>query len=138
MAKVRTGAGEKWARRAATATEDFITGVENPRTDWKQATMAAAKNQEAGVMESIKNKSFEKGVSNAGSEKWRNKTIEKGSQRYAAGVQDGQSDYDTAIAPYLSTIEATTLPPRFPKGDPRNLDRVKVITLALRKKKLGL
>lgn len=137
MAKVRSGGGEKWARRAGQATQDFVTGVENPRADWKQSTMNAAKNQEAGVLEAIKNKSFEKGVSKAGTAKWQQKTVEKGSQRYAAGVQDAQGDYDTAIAPYLRTIEATTLPPRYPKGDPRNLERVKAINAALRKTKVG-
>jgi len=137
MAKVRSGSGEKWARRAGQSTEDFLTGVQNPRADWKTATLAATANQQAGVLEAIKNKSFEKGVAKAGSSKWLEKTLEKGAQRFAAGVQQAQADYDSAIAPYLSVIESTTLPPRYPKGDPRNIDRVKAINIALRKKKLG-
>ena len=41
-------------------------------------------------------------------------------------------DYQAGVQPYLDTIAATTLPPRFTKGDPRNLDRVKIISQALR------
>jgi hypothetical protein len=37
----------------------------------------------------------------------------------------------------LDVIANTVLPPRGPKGDPRNLDRVKAITTALRAKKLA-
>ena len=37
--------------------------------------------------------------------------------------------------PYADTIRSTTLPPRFPKGDPRNLERTKAIATALFNKK---
>jgi hypothetical protein len=49
----------------------------------------------------------------------------------------GAADYGTAFAPYADVIKATTLTPRFPRGDLRNLDRVKTISQALRKKKTG-
>lgn len=136
MAKIRQGAADKWSRRASVATEDYQTGVDNPRTDWKTATMAAAKNQEAGVMEAIKNKSFEKGVAQAGSEKWKQGALIKGSQRFAQGVQDSQGAYEQGVAPYLRVIEQTSLPPRYPKGDPRNLQRVTAIASALRAAKV--
>ena len=73
----------------------------------------------------------------AGSEKWKSKAIQVGKQRFVQGVQGAEALYASGVAPFLSTIEATTLPPRFPKGDPRNLERVKAITIALRKKKTG-
>jgi hypothetical protein len=135
MPKVRTNPADKWQRRASQATDDFVQGVESPRQDWKTATIAAAKNQETGILEAIKDKRFERGVAKAGSEKWKAKTISKGSARFAQGVQEGVGDYALAIAPYLQVIEQTNLPPRYPKGDPRNIDRVKAISQALRNKK---
>ena len=41
------------------------------------------------------------------------------------------------MQPYLETIAATQLPPRFAKGDPRNVQRVAAIAAALRKRKTG-
>jgi len=63
------------------------------------------------------------------------KAIKKGPSRFAEGVVVGASDYGTGFAPYADVIKATTLTPRFPRGDIRNLDRVKVMSQALRKKK---
>jgi hypothetical protein len=138
MPKVRTGGDKRWVDRASVATEDYKSGILNPRTDWAQATKGAAENWAKGIQQAVSNGSFSKGVQKAGSQKQQQKSVGKGAQRYAAGVAEGQSDYAAAIAPYLQIIESTTLPPRGPKGDPRNLDRVKAITVALRGKKLSL
>ena len=46
-------------------------------------------------------------------------------------------DFEKGFAPYADVIRATALPPRFPKGDPRNYTRVQVIGTALRAKKVG-
>jgi len=132
MAKVRGNPGEKWARRAGVSSQDYQEGVQNPRADWKTATLNAAKNQEMGVQAAIQDKRFEKGVNAAGSQKWQQKALQKGQQRYVQGVQESQTDYETAVAPYLKIIEATALPPRYPKGDPRNVERVIAINKALR------
>ena len=48
-----------------------------------------------------------------------------------------QDLYATKMAPVLKIIETTTLPPRFAKGDPRNIERVKVLAAALRKGRTG-
>ena len=138
MPKVRGNGAQRWVERASVATEDYKSGIMNPRVDWAQATKAAVQNYVQGITQSISNKSFEKGVQRVGSQKQQSKAIGKGALRYAPGVQDAQQDYASAIAPYLQVIESTTLPPRGPKGDPRNLDRVKVITVALRNKKLSM
>ena len=137
MAKVRAGGDKRWVNRASVATEDYKAGILNPRVDWAQATKNAEQNYNTGVQAAISAGSFGKGVTKAGSAKQQSKAVSKGSQRYASGVADAQSDYANAIAPYLQVIESTTLPPRGPKGDPRNLDRVKAITVALRNKKLN-
>lgn len=138
MAKVRSGTGEKWARVTAQRSDDYQNGVNNPRTDWQAATLAGAKNQADGVQKAIQEKRFEKGVQRAGSQKWAKGATQKGVQRFASGVQVAQGDFESGIAPYLSVIEQTNLPPRYPKGDPRNIERVKTMADALRKKKLSM
>lgn len=137
MPKVRKGGAERWVNRASVATEDYKEGIMNPRKDWAQATIEGKSNYVQGIQDSISKDSYAKGVRRAGSAKQQSKSVGKGAQRFAAGVADAQADYATAIAPFIQVIESTTLPPRGPKGDPRNLERVKAITVALRNKKLA-
>lgn len=136
MPKVRTGSDAKWNRRASSATVEYTEGVSNPRTPWAAATLSAAANQAAGIQQAITEKRFEKGVQKAGDSKWQNKATNKGARNYAPGIQDAQNAYATGVAPYLQTIESITLPPRFPKGDPRNIARVTAIATALRNRKI--
>lgn len=136
MPKVRTNFAEKWARVTPQRTEDYVQGVQNPRKDWQQATAAAAANQAAGVQAAIAEKRFEKGVTKAGTGKWQQKAATKGQRNFGPGVQDAANDYQAGIAPYISVIEGTQLPPRYPKGDPRNFARVQAIGVALRNKKV--
>jgi hypothetical protein len=83
------------------------------------------------------NDSYAKGVAKAGTAKWQDKATKKGPARFSEGVVLAASDYGTAFQPYADVIKATTLTPRYPRGDIRNLDRVKTISQALRKKKTG-
>lgn len=136
MPKVRGNAGEKWGRVTPQRTDDYIQGVQNPRTSWQQATTAAEGNYQAGVQQAIAEKRFGKGVAKAGDQKWQSKAVTLGGQRFGPGVQEGVSAYQSGFAPYQQVIESTQLPPRFPKGDPRNLARVGAIATALRNKKI--
>jgi hypothetical protein len=138
MPKVRTGAAEKFVRNAAAAAPAYTQGVQSPRTPWAAATLAGAANQAAGVQAAITAKRFEKGVQKAGDAKYLRGAIEKGASRFTQGVQTAQGDYATGVAPYTQVIESTQLPPRYAKGDPRNIERVRVMSLALRAKKLQL
>jgi len=136
MARVRPGAAERWVRRASAAAQDYQAGVENPRQSWQAAASAARDNWAQGVQAAIQNNRYAMGVQRAGDEKWRRKAIAKGVQRYGPGVAEAQQDYATGVAPYLQVIESLTLPPRGPKGDPRNIERVRAIAQALRNRKL--
>ena len=131
-AKVR----EKWSRVTPQRAQDYEEGVRAPRTSWQQATQAAAAAQAAGIQAAIQNKSFEKGVAKAGDAKWQGKALSKGVNRFGPGVQEGAADYEAGVAPYLSVIGSTSLPPRFAKGDPRNIERVRVMSAALRAAKM--
>ena len=137
MPKVRSNGAQRWATRTAAATEDFVAGVANPRRDWQSATVAAAPAHKAAMTEALARDAFAKGVAKAGNEKWARATSGKGAQRFGPGAAEGVQDYQNGVAPYLQVIETTQLPPRGPKGDPRNIQRVAVLAAALRKRKTG-
>lgn len=128
---------KKWARVTPQRSEDYSTGVKNPTKDWGASTLAAADSQAKGVQQAITEKRFEKGVSKAGTAKWQAKSATKGVDRWGPGVQVAQPDYEAGFAPYAQRIASTNLPPRYPKGDPRNLERVAVVAKALRAQKVG-
>lgn len=136
MPKVKSNYGSKWARVTPQRTEDYKQGVENPKRSWQSATAAAAKNQADGVQEAIRDKRFEKGVARAGDSTWQEGALVKGVNRFGEGVQAAEQKYTNNFGPYAQVIESTTLPPRYPKGDPRNIERVKTIAMALRNRKV--
>jgi hypothetical protein len=136
MPKVKSGYGKKWARVTPQRTEDYQQGVQNPKVSWQAATLAAEKNQADGIQQAITDKRFAKGVQKAGDAAWQAGALQKGVNRFGEGVQVSESKYEAAFAPYAQVIESTQLPPRYPKGDPRNVERVKAIATALRNKKV--
>ncbi len=136
MPKVKSNYGSKWARVTPQRTDDYQQGIQNPKNNWAESTIAAEKNQADGIQEAIRDKRFVKGVTKAGNSTWSQGALTKGVNRFGEGVQVAQEKYNAGFAPYAQVIESTSLPPRFPKGDPRNIERVKTIALALRNKKV--
>ena len=126
----------KWSRVAQVSQQEFTDGVQNPRKDWAKATQEAEGNYERGVQASIQRKAFGKGVGKAGTDKWQQATLEKGSTRWAEGISLSTGAYETGFAPYREVIQRTTLPPRGPKGDPKNIQRVAAVANALHAEKL--
>lgn len=139
MAEVKSiqAVKEKWSRVTPQRTEDYKIGIQSPRRDWATAAAAAKDSYKAGVTEAAGKGMYEKGISAAGTGKWKEKSLAKGPGRFAEGVMVGAADYAKGMGPVLQTIQATTLPPKFPRGDPRNIQRVSVIATALRKLKTG-
>ncbi len=136
MPRVRAGAA-KWVQRATGAARDYATGVQQPRVSWSQATAASESAYEAGVQDAIGRKAFSKGVTKAGDSTWLQGITTKGVQRYAPGVQAAQAKYEANFAPYRQVIEATNLPPRGRRGDPANLERVRVLDVALHNQRVS-
>jgi len=129
---------EKWERVTPLRSQDYIDGVRTTRKDWEAETIAAAENYIQGVQEAITNGRFQRGVSKAGTEKWRKNTIEKGGTRWGQGVRLGGIEYARGFAPYRDALEALVLPPRGPRGDPRNIERVRVIAETLHALKMQI
>ena len=128
---------EKWARVTPQRTQDYSEGIENPRQDWAGAAAASESSYKEAVTKAANSGQFGKGVRSAGTAKWQARARTKGPQRFAEGVQVAQPDYAAGFQPYAETIRATTLPPRYPKGDPRNLERTRVISQALNRRRTG-
>ena len=126
----------KWARVTPQRTEDYEQGVQNPKKDWEQETLAAADRQAEGVQKAIQENRFEKGVAKAGTAKWQKGATTKGPQRWSQGVQVGEDDYEAGFAPFRDVINNTTLPPRFPAGDPRNIERTAAMAKALHDRRI--
>jgi hypothetical protein len=127
----------KWNTRAAAAAPDYQKGIQAPAEDWGTNTKAAETAYEAGVQGSIARKAFGRGVTKAGTEKWQRKSQAVGPARYGQGVSAGQQDYQSEFGPYLDVIGRVALPPRGMRGDPNNLERVRVIANALHTQKTG-
>jgi hypothetical protein len=139
MAEIRalSSIREKWARVTPQRTDDYKLGVQNPRRDWEAGALSAKDVWKSAITEAAAKDMYGKGVASAGTAKWKDRAVKKGPARFAEGVMVGSQDYEKGFSPYHSVIEQTTLPPRMPRGDPRNIERVKTIATALRLKKVG-
>lgn len=129
---------EKWTRVTPQRTEDYKLGIQNPRRDWETETAAAEGNYKAGVDAAHAKGLFAKGVAKAGSKKWQDRSLKKGPGRFAEGVYLAGGDYERGFAPYREAISRVDLGPRFPRRDPRNLERVRRVVDAMVEEKLGM
>lgn len=123
------------AKKFATVTPqragEYTEGVEKSPVDWAQAAEASEANYEAGIQSAVQRKAFGKGVRKAGTQKYKEGVRQKGGARFAAGVAIAGPAFESGFSPYHRVIAGTTLPPRFARRDPRNLERVAAISNAL-------
>lgn len=138
MAEIKplSAIGAKWTRVTPGRTEDYKLGIQNPKRDWADETQAAAGNWKAGIDAAQAKGLFEKGVAKAGTKKWQDKALKKGPGRFAEGVYIAGPDYEKGFAPYHEAIARVDLGPRYPRRDPRNIERVKRVVDALVEEKL--
>lgn len=127
---------DKWTRVVQTRTQDYADGIENPRTDWKTATLAAAPAQSAGVQAALANKSFEKGVGRSSTDAWKEGARTKGRGRWAEGIALSGGKYAANFAPFASVIRNTQLPARGPVGSATNYQRSQKMGEALHAAKM--
>jgi len=127
----------KWSDVTPARASEYEAGVRAPKRDWSQATAEAADSYAQGVQEAISAGRFGKGVQQAGTGAWREGALSKGVSRWPQGVRVSTGKYQQGFAPFHAAISSTTLPPRGPKGDPRNYERVRVIGEALHNAKTG-
>lgn len=123
---------EKYVRRASLAGPDYEAGIENPRTPWGAASIAAEPNYKAGVTAAANAGRYGKGIKRVGDDKWQKNALVKGPGRYVEGVSGAKEVWESGFKPYHDAIAALTLPPRGPRGSAQNLQRVAAIANANR------
>jgi len=128
---------DKWTRVTPGRTEDYKLGIQNPKRDWQEEAVAATDNWKAGIDAAYAKNLFAKGVEKAGTKKWQDRALKKGPGRFAEGVYIAGPDYEKGFAPYREAIARVDLGPKFPRRDPRNLERVKKVVDALIAEKVG-
>jgi len=135
--KSLTAIREKWVRVTPARVEDYTKGIQSPRKDWAAETAASSGNWKAGVDAAHTKGLFAKGVTEAGTKKWQEKTLAKGPGRFGEGVMLAGPDYEKGFSPYRAAIAALDLGPKYPRRDPRNLGRGKLVVDAMIKVKMG-
>ena len=128
---------EKWSTVTPTRTGFYEAGVRAPKKDWARATAGAESTYKEAVTRAAAEGRFGKGVQKAGTDKWQRKAIDIGAGRWGPGVSVAAPDFEAGFAPFRDAIEKVVLKPRFPKGDPRNYERVKQIGDALHSLKIA-
>lgn len=129
---------KKWGRVTPERTIDYEEGVRNPLKDWATETKAAEGRYEEGIKAAIARKAFGKGVDKVGTDKQKSKTILKGIPRWPEGVRGAEADMQKGMEAVVKALEGITLPPRYATGDPRNIERVRIIQQTLHKLKTGV
>jgi hypothetical protein len=133
MAEIKSTAAirDKWTRVTPGRTEDYKIGVQHPRRDWAEEATASKANWKAGIDAAATKDLYAKGIAKAGSKKWQDKALKVGPSRFAEGVYIAGPDYEKGFAPYREAIAKVDLGPKFPRRDPRNMERVKRVVDAL-------
>ena len=139
MAEIKSLASirDKWTRVTPARSEDYRIGVQNPRRDWATEAAAGKDNWQQGVANAAQKGMFEKGIARAGSAKWKDKSLKKGPARFSEGVYLAGDDYQKGFEPFRQAIASVDLGPRFPRRDPRNIERVRKVVDALVAAKTG-
>lgn len=126
----------KYKSKTAAAGGDYSEGIKFPKRDQAEAAAAAADNWQQGVSAAGVKERFASEAGSSGAKYLKNATT-IGPRRYTEGTANAVDEFGKNVQGALSVIAATELPARFPKGDPRNLDRVRVLNENLRKHKVG-
>lgn len=126
----------KWQERAGAAAPAYQDGVQNPSEDWQRQTLAAAENWKIATTRAAADGRFQKGVQKVSTDEQIQASVQKGTARYGQGIAIAGPDFAEGIAPVLQVINTIVLPPKKPKGDVSNLQRVGALAAAQHAAKL--
>jgi len=130
-------ARSKFVSRGGIAGPEYAEGVKTAGESWQRETLAAEENYNNGVTAAIQRRAFVRGVSASGADHFQMKASTVGARRFPEGIRDAGQAYEDGVRPMLDVLRALDLPPRRPRGDPANTERVARANMALRAKKLG-
>lgn len=130
-------AAAKFVKNGAAAGEDYAAGVRGAGQRWQAGAAAGEGNYAQGVQEAITRKAFSSGVNKAGGAHYEDRAVNVGAQRFPQGIRAAQQAWADGTAPFIQAIAGANLPPRGPKGDPRNQQRSQMMADILRKRKVS-
>lgn len=128
----------RWKKRTAEASEEYKKGIENPKRPWAKTTCEAKDCYKAGVDKAHARGAYAKGVKKKGQAGYLTKTLLKGPGRFASGVAGAGDSYAKGFAPYHKGFPGIQMPKRFPRGDPRNIQRCSAVTSVFGRIKIGI
>ena len=135
--KTAQQSAQKYVDRAGAASGDYVEGAQRTTKDQAANAIAGKANYVAGIQAAIAAGRYEKGLQTSGKAGWLKGITEKGTNRFAEGVQSGATKYATNSGKYDSARAAADALPRGPKGSEANFARAKAVGTALRKMKIG-
>ncbi len=128
----------KWAEMTPGRQKFYSANTAAAAADWEAKTKAAEKTFTAALQSGDIGRKFAGGVTKAGAAKFARKVTDVGVDRFSPGVRAATQDMSAGVDPYVQVIASVTPPARGPRGDPANLERVRVYADALAKKRLAL
>lgn len=133
-----TSSAQKWSRNAGAASTEFAANAQANADKWGRNTQASGGNFRQAISAGNIQAKFERGVARAAQlGRFARKLAAVGAGRFAEGVGTAQQDWSTGFEPYHGVLQTVTLPPRAPRGDARNYERVKAIGSALNAKRIA-
>uniref|UniRef100_A0A6H1ZWY7 Uncharacterized protein n=3 Tax=viral metagenome TaxID=1070528 RepID=A0A6H1ZWY7_9ZZZZ len=132
-----TDIAEKFVRVTPGRASEFIAGVEDvPDAEFESKAIAGEANYKVATTAAIAAGRRAKKLVGSG-RRWKSRLQKLGESRYGTGTAEAVEAYAEGFSPYRDTIAGLTLPPKGARGDPKNIERVRVIADALHKKKLA-
>jgi len=125
--KSAADSAKKWGDVTPTRQTEYAANTPAAGGKWEQNATAAAPNYQAAVSAANIGARQSAGIRKAGAAKFSRKVSQVGANRFGPGVQAATQDYSSAVAPYLQAIASVDLPPRRPRGDPSNYQRVQKV-----------
>jgi len=127
----------KYVEVAPTKAPYYEKEVKAAGDDWKEGALAGQKAYETAMRDPKVLARRKEQIDDAAKEKYVRKAGTLGPDRYAAGTAAAKEDFRSGFEKYHGVIAALTLPERGPRGDPKNINRVKAVADALHKARVG-
>jgi len=129
---------DKWVTEAPKRLPYYELEAPAAADYWFEKATAAEKTYRAGVTAPAVERRFVGGIRRVGAAKFKRKVTAVGVARFGPGIEAAKEDYNVGFTPFIDELARIEVPERQPRGDPRNLDRVKAIFEALHKKRLAI
>ena len=127
----------KWGEVTPARSQEYATNAAASGPRWEQGALAAAPNYGAAVRAGNIEARLSAGIRRAGAAKYARKIRDVGAGRFGTGVSAAVQDFGAAVGPYLQAIASVDLPPRRPRGDPGNYQRVNAVGTTLHQRRLA-